>query len=165
MEGQCTEVTSSKAASVADKRKLHLAYSRHSACLLVAWVISPHIRECIDLIHLLLRQWLLRWILHHKRRVVIWLYEPLCAERISIAVLYVKAPCKLPLVLFYNIIVGSSIASYMISLSFVLNTVPSINVISFTSIPLASASAISMMLLSPMPYEMRSAPNLKESSA
>ena len=105
MEGQSTEVTSSKAASVADKRKLHLAYSRHSACLLVAWVISPHIRECINLIHLLLRQWLLRWILHHKRRVVIWLYEPLCTERISIAVLYVKAPCKLPLILFYNVII------------------------------------------------------------
>ena len=49
----------------------------------------------------------------------------------------------------------------MISLSFVLNTVPSINVISFTSIPLASASAISIMLLSPMPYEMRSAPESK----
>ena len=60
MEGQCTEITASKAASVADKRKLHLAYSRHSACLLVARMISPHIRECIDLIHLILRQWLLR---------------------------------------------------------------------------------------------------------
>ena len=105
MEGQCTEITASKAASVADKRKLHLAYRRHSACLLVAWMISPHIRECIDLIHLLLRQRLLRWILHHKRRVVIWLYEPLCTERISIAVLYVKASCKLPLILFYNVIV------------------------------------------------------------
>ena len=46
-------------------------------------------------------------------------------------------------------------------MSFVLNTVPSINVISFTSIPLASASAISMMLLSPMPYEMISAPESK----
>ena len=105
MKCQCTEITASKAASVADKRKLHLAYSRHSACLLVARMISPHIRKRIDLIHLLLRQWLLRWILHHKRRVVIWLYEPLCAERISIAVLYVKASCKLPLVLFYNVIV------------------------------------------------------------
>ena len=105
MEGQCTEVTSSKAASVTDKRKLHLAYRRHSACLLVARMISPHIRKRIYLIHLLLRQWLLRWILHHKRRVVIWLYEPLCAERISIAVLYVKASCKLPLVLFYNVII------------------------------------------------------------
>ena len=105
MEGQCTEVTSSKAASVTDKRKLHLAYRRHSACLLVARMISPHIRKRIYLIHLLLRQWLLRWILHHKRRVVIWLYEPLCTERISIAVLYVKAPCKLPLILFYNVII------------------------------------------------------------
>ena len=105
MEGQCTEITASKAASVADERKLHLAYRRHSACLLVARMICPHIRQCIYLIHLLLRQWLLRWILHHKRRVVIWLYKPLCTERIGIAVLYVKASRKLSLVLFYDIVI------------------------------------------------------------
>ena len=102
---------------------------------------------------------------HHKRRVVIWLYEPLCTERISIAVLYVKASCKLPLILFYNVIIRK--------LNRIIYDIPVLCLehgtiykrISFTSIPLASASAISMMLLSPMPYEMISDRNLKELSA
>ncbi len=56
MEGKGAETAGAKAAPVADEAELDLTDSRNTAKSLIRGVIASHIRQSIDVIHLLLRK-------------------------------------------------------------------------------------------------------------
>ena len=63
MESKCTEITSTKASSIANKRKLYFFDSWYAPILFIHRMIGAHIFDGIDIIHLLPGKRLLRRIL------------------------------------------------------------------------------------------------------
>ena len=91
MEGQRTEAAASKASSVRYQTELKLFNRRNSAFLLIAWMISSHIGERVDIVHFLTGKRLCRGILHHILLLSVCFNQPLPGERICIAILNIKA--------------------------------------------------------------------------
>ena len=106
MKGERAKAAASKAASVADQRKFNFRYGGHTAFFLIRRMISPHIRQIINLIHFLCGKRLLRWILNHINAAAIFFCKGSCGKRIRILILYSKALCILSGVCFHFLISG-----------------------------------------------------------
>ena len=91
MECQCTKTAASKTSPVADQTEFDLPDCRNSTCRLIRWMVGPHVRKCVDIIHLLLGQRFCRRVLYHIQMIRIGLNQPLSGKWICVAVLSVKA--------------------------------------------------------------------------
>ena len=91
VKGQGAEITVAKTPPVGRQTELDLGERRNPAVLLIGGMISPHERQCVDVVHLLGRQGLGRRILHDKELSVIGFIEPLGLERIGVLMLDGKA--------------------------------------------------------------------------
>ncbi len=90
MKCQSAEITATETSSVAGKGKLNLRDRRHTASLFIGRMVSAHIGQVIDCIHLLRRQRRRRRILYDKDTVRILLDQRLANAWIGVAVLYLK---------------------------------------------------------------------------
>ena len=61
----------------------------------------PHIRKCVNIIHLHRRQRLCRRILHDIQMRTVWFHQPLSAKRIRILILCIEASCIRFFLFFY----------------------------------------------------------------
>ena len=93
MESQCTKAASTIASTVADQTEFYFLNGRNTARFFIRRMISSHIRQCIDRVHLTGSQRLGGWILHHIAFVRIWFDQTFCGKRIGIAVLGIKTAC------------------------------------------------------------------------
>ena len=101
MKGQRTEITAAKTSAITGKTESDLLNRRNATFLLIHRMIGPHKRKMIHIIHLLLCQWICRWILHHIALIAIIFYQNLCLIWIRILMLDPEASCILFFLLFY----------------------------------------------------------------
>ena len=91
MKSQRTEITASKASSVAGQTEFDLFQCRDPAFFLVHGMISSCIRQIVNIVHFHLRQRLRWWILYHISTVPIRFCQRLCCKWIRVSVLNGKA--------------------------------------------------------------------------
>ena len=97
MEGQSTKITATKTSAITGKTESDLLNRRNATFFLIHRMIGPHKRKMIHIIHLLLCQWICRWILHHIALIAIIFYQNLRLIRIRILMLDPEASCILVL--------------------------------------------------------------------
>ena len=91
MKGQRTEITASKASSVAGQTEFDLFQCRNPAFFLIHGMILSRIRQIVNIVHFHLRQRLRWWILYHISTVPIRFCQRLCCKWICVSVLNGKA--------------------------------------------------------------------------
>ena len=92
VERQRAEIARAEAPAAARQAEFDLRDRGHAAGLFIARVIRPRIGQIVDVIHLGLRERLLRRILYDEFAVAVRLDEPLGREWVGILILQVKAP-------------------------------------------------------------------------
>ena len=93
MKGQGTEITASKAPTVACKAEADFLQCRDTPLLFVHRMISSGIRQIINIVHFLLCQRKCRWILDDIASGTIILGKRFGCKRIGIPILYGKTCC------------------------------------------------------------------------
>ena len=91
MERQRTEAAAAEAATVADQAEFHLRERRDPACRIVGRMPPPHIRKCVDIIHLLNRKRFCRWVLDNIKVVPVLLHKTFSRKGIRIFILDIEA--------------------------------------------------------------------------
>ena len=98
-----TEVAAAKTAALAQETELHLRNGGYTAILVVNGMPGAHIGQVVNLIHLLLREGLSRWILHHTPFIIL-LGKLATAESILLQIFELKGLGKFALVRAYFLI-------------------------------------------------------------
>ena len=91
MKCECTEIAFAETAAVAGEGEFDLTIGRDAAGRVIGRMPCPHIRQCVNIIHLFDGQRFGRRILHHEHLSVIRLIEPFRGERVGVLVLDAEA--------------------------------------------------------------------------
>ena len=105
MERQRTEAAAAEAATVADQAEFHLRERRDPACRIVGRMPPPHIRKCVDIIHLLNRKRFCRWVLDNIKVVPVLLHKTFSREGIRIFILDIEA-FRITSLICFDLIIG-----------------------------------------------------------
>ena len=105
MECQCTKTAASKTSPVADQTEFDLPDCRNSTCRLIRWMVGPHVRKCVDIIHLLNRKRFCRWILDNIKVVPVLLHKTFSRKGIRIFILDIEA-FRITSLICFDLIIG-----------------------------------------------------------